>query len=245
LDGRKFIGRKATLVVSAVAALGVAGVLGAIPASATTGTVGVLYFNGTSTAVLNADGSATLTAGATPNTDSAQIDIVNPPSAAPTTAPTFSVTPASVGGDPRWVLEFHNGNILTDNGDGNWTCSASGATGNTYADALAVCAPAAGSDSTVTAAFIVTDAGEPGTAFTVSAVTYDGPVTLEATTTPTSSSSTGTSGSSSSSTTPKGGVQTGGGKPVNSPLLPFGLGLAVFGLLALAGGAVALRRQRG
>jgi hypothetical protein len=49
---------------------------------------------------------------------------------------------------------------------------------------------------------------------------------------------------SQSQSYPVGGVETGGGKPVSSPWLPFGVGLAVLGGLALAGGVVALRRQR-
>jgi hypothetical protein len=50
---------------------------------------------------------------------------------------------------------------------------------------------------------------------------------------------------SASQSYPVGGVETGGGTPVSSPWLPLGLGVAVFGGLAMAGSLIALRRQRG
>jgi hypothetical protein len=252
LQATRFIGRKAAFVFSAVATLSVAGVLVAGAASASTGTVGVLYANGTSTAVLDGSGNPVLTAG-TASGDSAQIDIVNVPTAAPTTAPTFTSSPAPEGGDPRWVIEFHNGcylfgqNPATGSGGLTWYLEPTGTLESSYSAALTA-AEACGSDDSVTAAFIVADGGEAGVQFTLTGITYDGTVTVEASTpapTPSTSTSPSSSSSTSSSTTPTGGVQTGGGLPPSSPVLPLGIGLAIFGLLALAGGWLSLRRQRG
>lgn len=53
----------------------------------------------------------------------------------------------------------------------------------------------------------------------------------------------GPSSSPSGNGYPTGGVQTGGGKPVTSPWLPFGLFLAVISGLGMTTGVVSLRRQ--
>jgi hypothetical protein len=250
LKASSFLGRKAAVVVSAIATLGVAGLLSAIPASAGTGTVGVLYANGSSTAVLNSSGAPVLTAGATPATDSAQIDLLNVSGTqAPTTAPTFVSSPAPTGGDPRWVIEFHNGcylfgqNPATGSGGLTWYLEPSGTLEASYSAALTA-AQACGGDDTVTAAFIVTDAGEPGVAFTLTDITYNGTVTVEASTPAPTPSKSSSSKSSSAPTVPTGGVETGGGNPASTPWGPFGLGLAGLGALLVVGGAAIRARSR-
>lgn len=108
---------------------------------------------------------------------SAQVDLVNPGTA--TTEPTMT-TSSEAAGDPRWVIEFHNGTYLFGipaNGANSsklaWTLEPAGTAETDYAHALAA-AQAGGSDDQVTAAFIVQDTGNPDTTVNLTNVTYDG-----------------------------------------------------------------------
>ena len=112
---------------------------------------------------------------------SAQVDLINPPAPDATIPPTMTASSAS-GGDPRWVIEFHNGNYLvgtlltlpteTRQSALCWTLEPSGTPEPTWQAALAAAAPA-GEDDQVTAAFIVDDAGYAGTQVTVSDISYN------------------------------------------------------------------------
>jgi hypothetical protein len=259
LQVTRFIGRKAAFVFSAVATLGVAAALSAMPASASTAPLPVTLSSSTgdgSSATCNANGDIVLSPGSDTSTTYAQAD-VNGVGAVPSIPPSFTTTNYAAG-SPRWVIEFSNGNFITGYPvqmgtfagvtptaafTGNQWGVGNGSSYTTYADALAG-ADVTGS-VTVSDAFIIADGDQAsGTQDVITDAQYDGLAlscqTVTATPTPTPSSS-----KSSSPTVPSGGVQTGGGKPIGSPWLPFALGLAIFGLLALTGGAVALRRQRG
>lgn len=138
-----------------------------------------LYANGGSTAAWANPGTITLEASATAGA-SAQVDVTSAPSSGipgvgqlvPNIAPTFTSSPASEGGDPRWVIELHNGSILFGYGSADgWSCSFPAVTG-TYDQAVAACVT--GLDDWVTAAFVVDDSGEPGISFSLTGVQYDG-----------------------------------------------------------------------
>lgn len=110
---------------------------------------------------------------------SAQLDLVRPPAPLATNAPTMTASSAS-SGNPRWVIEFHNGNYLfgtLPNGKRqhklSWSLEPAGKSEPTWQSALAAAAPA-GEDDQVTAAFIVDDSGYAGKVVTVSNVTYNG-----------------------------------------------------------------------
>ena len=84
-------------------------------------------------------------------------------------------------GDPRWVIEFHNGDYLfgqlpdgtTPQSTLTWSLEPAGTAEPSWAAALAA-ADAGGADNQVTSAFIVDDAGYAGTAVNVSDITYNG-----------------------------------------------------------------------
>jgi len=108
---------------------------------------------------------------------SAQVDLINPGTA--TTAPTMTVDHEGAG-NPRWVIEFHNGTYLVGYpaaGDNvstlSWTLEPGGKAEPDYTHALAD-AQAGGSDDQVTAAFVVEDVGNPDTTVHLTNVTYDG-----------------------------------------------------------------------
>jgi Putative Ig domain len=163
----------AATVAASVAVLG-AGAAVAGAASASTSPLRVtLYSNGDSSASFNSTGQPVLEAGTDSGT-SAQIQVDSPPATAPASSPTFTSTPASSAGDPRWVIEFHNGCYLFGDGTAaNWDVEPGGAQAVSYATALAD-AEACGTDDSVTSAFIVLDAGDPGVPVTFSAVQYNG-----------------------------------------------------------------------
>jgi hypothetical protein len=175
--------RRAAVLAAALAVLAGAGTIATAVATASPSVSFALYSNGDSTAVYNASHQPVLTAGKITGT-SAQVQVVSPPDAAPTSAPTFNASAAG-GGDPRWVILFHNGQILNGGpattgqtpSAWTWSCPLASQSGS-YAVALAAC-QAGGLDDQVTAAFIVDDAGFPGTAVTLTNVQYDG-VTLTA-----------------------------------------------------------------
>lgn len=156
--------------------LAAAGTAGAAPAPLKV----TLYANGDSTAVWSdTQTDPVLTAGHDHGT-SAQVDVVNPPAAAPATAPSFSPSTYG-GGDPRWVIELRNGCYLfgypnepnTAAAGHEWSANPGGPQGTDYATALAW-AQSCGIDDQVNAAFIVDDAGFPGTAVHLSGVQYNG-----------------------------------------------------------------------
>ena len=164
------------ITVAAISALALAGAAIGIATSSANATTPVaefqLYANGSSTAT--STGSAVvLTAGSTAG-DSAQVQVVNAASLpTPTTAPAFTSSPAASAGDPRWVIEFHNGQILNGDTVNGWNCPLASVNSTTYAAALAAC-QAGGLDDQVTAAFIVADSGNAGIAYTLTGVSYDG-----------------------------------------------------------------------
>lgn len=132
--------------------------------------------NGAGSASSYDSGTWTLNSGHGPG-GSAQVDLVNPGTA--TTAPTFTAD-KELAGNPRWVVEFHNGTYLFgypaagDNASTlTWTLEPGGKAEPDYAHALAD-AQAGGSDSQVTAAFIVLDTGNPDAVVNLTNVTYDG-----------------------------------------------------------------------
>jgi hypothetical protein len=92
------------------------------------------------------------------------------------------MTASSVSvGDPRWVIEFHNGDSLfgeLPNGTApqstlTWSVEPGGKPESSWAAALAAVG-AGGADNQVTSAFIVDDSGYHGTAVDVSGITYNG-----------------------------------------------------------------------
>jgi hypothetical protein len=108
---------------------------------------------------------------------SAQVDLVKPGTA--TIAPTFTADHEGAG-NPRWVIEFHNGDYIfgypasgAGQGVSTWTLEPSGKAEASYAAALAD-AQAGGSDDQVTAAFIVNDTGTTDTTVNLTDVTYNG-----------------------------------------------------------------------
>jgi hypothetical protein len=108
---------------------------------------------------------------------SAQVDLVSPGTA--TTAPTFTAS-TQYAGNPRWVIEFHNGDYLFGNPPAganqstlSWTLEPAGKAEPDYATALKD-AQAGGADNQVTAAFVVLDTGNPDVTVNLTNVTYDG-----------------------------------------------------------------------
>jgi hypothetical protein len=110
------------------------------------------------------------------------VDLVRP--AAPTSEPTFTASAYSAG-DPRWVIEFHNGTYLfgtptaPNSSTFTWAENPGGAQSTTWAAALAW-AQAGGTDNQVTAAFIVDDTGSAGVPTTLTNVKYNGEAVVPA-----------------------------------------------------------------
>jgi hypothetical protein len=135
-----------------------------------------LYANGDSLATCHS-GNPVLDAGTAAGT-SAQVDVVNPPPAAPSAEPSFTASTFG-GGGPRWVIELHNGMYIFGYPDEGltagteWAVNPGGPQTVSYATAVAD-ARAGGLDNWVTAAFIVDDAGFPGHAVTLAGVQYNG-----------------------------------------------------------------------
>ena len=133
-----------------------------------------------STAAWNASGNAVTLDPSTARGASAQVDLIKPPAPAAAKAPTMTASSASAG-DPRWVIEFHNGDYLfgsLPNGSSSqsaltWSLEPAGTAEPSWAAALAA-ADAGGADNQITSAFIVDDAGYGGTAVNVSDITYNG-----------------------------------------------------------------------
>jgi hypothetical protein len=133
-----------------------------------------------STAAWNASGTAVTLDPSNASGASSQVDLVKPPAPSAADAPTMTASSASAG-NPRWVIEFHNGDYLfgelpngtTSQSALTWTLEPAGTAEPSWTAALAA-ADAGGVDNQVTSAFIVDDAGYAGTAVTVSGITYNG-----------------------------------------------------------------------
>lgn len=183
----------AALSVAALAVSGSVAFAGAAGATVTQAANGVTYGTGGSPAATydSSTGSWTLES-PTSTGASAQIDLYKPAAPSASTAPSFNAS-AYAAGDPRWVIEFHNGCYLfgTPTAAGSstftWAVNPGGNQNTDWATALAA-AQACGTDDQVTAAFIVDDTGSGGTPSTLTNVTYNGnsvvPVSNSGTQTP-------------------------------------------------------------
>lgn len=181
--------KRRTILTAAAAAVAVAGLAAApsamaspSPASVTPAATAARYFalysNADSTVAWSATGNPVLTAGTTSGT-SAQIDVLNPAASAPLYQPIFTASVAGAG-DPRWVIEFHNGcylfgepNVAGYTTANDWSVEPGVASGISYAKARAIATSGScGLDNRVTAAFVVVDAGLPGQPVTLTKVWY-------------------------------------------------------------------------
>lgn len=260
MEVRKIISRKA--VAAAGAAATVTGALLLVTAAAASASVSPLQVtlsaspgDGAS-ATCSSSGDIVLTTGSDASTTYAEADVngVAGKNLFLSSEPKF-VTDHYNAGSPRWVIELNNGHSLWGypglDLSGQTAPDANGMAwavdnGNTYTDWATAYAGASGATTTIKDAFIVADGDQLSTTDTISGATFNGqPLSCEAPAPAPSTTPTPTpSPSSSHAGFPTGGVQTGGGKPATSPWLPFGIAVTVAGLLALAGGVLALRRQR-
>lgn len=181
--GRPSIGQRASLGSRVVVAGGTTAVAaGALALSA--GVAGAAPLPQYANPVANGAGAHASYAAGTWTLDSghgvgggAQVDLVKPGTAV--TAPAFTADHEQAG-NPRWVVEFHNGDYLfgypaagANESSLNWTLEPGNHVEPSYAAALAA-AQAGGSDDQVTAAFIVNDTGNPDTTVNLTGVTYNG-----------------------------------------------------------------------
>lgn len=173
----------AALSVAALAAAGSAVFAGGADAAASQGANGVTYgTGGTPQATYSTANSSWTLASPTSSGASAQVDLVRPAQPSTTTAPTMTATNYG-GGDPRLVLEFHNGQYLFGyptgtNGALSWTDEPGGTAEATWGDALAA-VNAGGTDNSLTAAFVVQDAGSTATTV-ITDLTYNGEAVVPA-----------------------------------------------------------------
>jgi ricin-type beta-trefoil lectin protein len=178
----------AALSVAALATAGSAVFAGGADAAASQGANGVVYGtpDASSTASYStANNSWTLDSPSSSGA-SAQVDLVKPAqltSASP--APTFTAS-TEAAGDPRWVIEFHNGDYLFGYGTSGsnesvstWVLEPQGKTEPSWSAAMAD-VNAGGADNSVTAAFIVMDSGSPDVSTTLTNVTYNGEAVVPA-----------------------------------------------------------------
>ena len=174
--GKKWLGGVAAVLTAGGLSMGLAPVARA----ATTIGANANAYGAGSTAAWNASGTAVALDPSTASGASAQVDLVKPPAPAAAEAPTMTASTASAG-DPRWVIEFHNGDYLfgtlpsgtAPQSTLSWSLEPAGTAEASWAAALAA-ADAGGADNQVTAAFIVDDAGYAGTSVDVSGITYNG-----------------------------------------------------------------------
>jgi hypothetical protein len=174
--GKKWLGGVAAALTAGGLSMGLAPLA---HAATTIGATANAYGSG-STAAWNASGTVATLDPSNASGASAQVDLVNPPAPSAAEAPTMTASSASAG-DPRWVIEFHNGDYLfgelpngtTPQSTLTWTLEPAGTAEPSWAAALAA-ANAGGADNQVTSAFIVDDAGYAGTAVDVSGITYNG-----------------------------------------------------------------------
>ncbi|HEX3715882.1 MAG TPA: hypothetical protein VHV09_24030 [Trebonia sp.] len=174
--GKKWLAGIAAAVTVGGLSMGIAPLAHAAP---TIGANANAYGTG-STAAWNAAGTAVTLDPSNASGASAQVDLIKPPAPTAAEAPTLTASSASAG-DPRWVIEFHNGDYLfgqlpngtTAQSTLTWSLEPAGTAQPSWSAALAA-ADAGGADNSVTAAFIVDDAGYAGTAVDVSSITYNG-----------------------------------------------------------------------
>jgi hypothetical protein len=175
-SGKKWLAGIAVAVTAGALSTGIAPLA---HAATTIGANATAYGSG-STAAWNASGTAVTLDPSSVSGASAQVDLVKPPAPSAAEAPTLTASSASAG-DPRWVIEFHNGDYLfgelpngtTAQSTLSWSLEPAGTAEPSWTAALAA-ADAGGADNQVTSAFIVDDAGYAGTAVTVSGITYNG-----------------------------------------------------------------------
>jgi uncharacterized repeat protein (TIGR01451 family) len=159
-------------------------------ASAATPLSVTLSASGTgASAVWDAAGDPVLTVGTPSDTTYAEITINSPPTAAPSTAPTFTTNNYNAG-SPHWVIRFADGDSLVGYpsnaglGGANWSVvpASSGACStlthtphyDTYVAVLAF-VQSAGCSGNVTGAAIVADGDQTaGTSDTITGIVYDG-----------------------------------------------------------------------
>jgi hypothetical protein len=174
--GKKWLGGVAAVLTAGGLSMGFSPLA---QAATTIGANANAYGTG-STAAWNASGTAVTLDPSNASGASAQVDLVKPPAPSATQAPTLTASSVSAG-DPRWVIEFHNGDYLfgeLPNGTASqstlsWSLEPAGTAEPSWAAALAA-VNAAGADNQVTSAFVVDDAGYAGTAVNVSNITYNG-----------------------------------------------------------------------
>jgi hypothetical protein len=174
--GKKWLGGIAAALTAGGLSMGLAPVAHA----ATTIGANANAYGAGSTAAWNASGTAVALDPSNASGASAQVDLVKPPAPSAADAPTMTASTASAG-DPRWVIEFHNGDYLFGTLPSGtapqstlaWSLEPAGTAEPSWAAALAA-ADAGGADNQVTAAFIVDDAGYAGTSVDVSGITYNG-----------------------------------------------------------------------
>ena len=174
--GKKWLGGIAAALTAGGLSMGLAPFA---QAATTIGANANAYGSG-STAAWNASGNAVTLDPSNVSGASAQVDLVKPPAPSAAEAPTMTASSAS-GGNPRWVIEFHNGDSLfgelpggtTSQSTLTWSLEPAGKAESSWAAALAA-ADAGGTDNQVTSAFIVDDSGYASTAVNVSGITYNG-----------------------------------------------------------------------
>jgi hypothetical protein len=174
--GKKWLGG----IAAALTAGGLSVGLSPFAQAATTIGANANAYGSGSTAAWNASGTAVTLDPSSASGASAQVDLVKPPAPSAAEAPTMTASSASVG-DPRWVINFHNGNVLwgelpnggTPQSTISWYLNHSNTAETSWSAALAAAAPA-GEDDQVTSAFIVDDSGYAGKAVSVSGITYNG-----------------------------------------------------------------------
>jgi hypothetical protein len=190
IAGKGFTMKKALLAAATAAVAvtaGVAGVLASNAGAATNLSVTLVSSGAPASAVYNSAGDPVLSPG-TSDTGYAEMALVSPPSALPTTAPTFA-TSAYAGGSPHWIIELSSGDSLEGYpsqaglGGNNWqvfpattgTCSTltDTPTDDTYAHALSFLT-SNGCGADVTAAGIVATSAQSGASDTITDVTYNG-----------------------------------------------------------------------
>jgi len=175
----------AAALAAGAGAVATAGAAGA--ASATQGANGVVYGTPDASSTASYSNGAWTLESPTSSGASAQVDLVKPAQPSTTTAPTMTATNYG-GGDPRLVLEFHNGQYLFgyptgSNGALSWSDEPSGTAEASWSAALAA-VNAGGADNSLTAAFVVQDSGS--TAQTViTDLTYNGEQVVPASSTTT------------------------------------------------------------
>jgi ricin-type beta-trefoil lectin protein len=173
------------------AAIGAAGAIvagGTIPALATTATTPL-----TVTLKASADGAfaswingvLVLKPGSQTSSTYAEMDVNNPPSAVPTSEPTFT-TDYYTAGSPRWVIELNNGKSLVgypaksglNGSDMAWGVG----NGAPYTDYQTAYTNAGASSTTVKDAFIVADGDQAEDVNdTLTGITYNGQTITEPT----------------------------------------------------------------